>query len=361
MADAESARFIGGQQDRVRWRGGVSFALAGAWVIQGYSMFSVIEKASGRWVGRLGPWYPEGWPGPEVGWGLARAAWGKGYATEGAVAAIDWAFEHLGWTEVIHTIAPDNARSQALARRLGSTCRGAGQLPAPVATSRSRSGARLASNGGHARSRHDHHLRHAHLGQLLQAAVAAGPDRAAYRWVEIDSAHGQTRTPEYLARNPNGKVPLLELEDGRRLAESNAILCHLAEGTPWWPGGSDAHAAWQRAQTLQWLFFEQYSHEPYIAVARFICLFLPHDHPRRAELPHLHERGAQALAVMEQHLAAREWFVDDRYGVADIALYAYTHCAADGGFSLDGYPQIRAWLARVRAQPGHTPMHPPTR
>lgn len=173
----------------------------------------------------------------------------------------------------------------------------------------------------------------------------------AYRWVEVDSAHGATRTPAFLARNPNGKVPLLELEDGRRLAESNAILYYLAEGTPLWPGDS-----WLRAQTLQWLCFEQYSHEPCIAVARFIRRWLPADHPRQAELPALIERGQCALAVMEQHLSGREWFVGERYGLADIALYAYTHCAGDGGFELDAFPHVLAWLARVRAQPGHTPM-----
>lgn len=172
-----------------------------------------------------------------------------------------------------------------------------------------------------------------------------------YRWVEVDSARGETRTAEYLAKNPNGKVPLLELDDGHRLAESNAILCYLAEGTPFL-----ASDAWLRAQTLQWLFFEQYSHEPYIAVARFISLYLPADHPRRAELPQLHVRGAEALAVMEDHFAAHEWLVGERYGIADIALYAYTHCAADGGFDLAVYPSITAWLGRVEAQPGHSPL-----
>jgi glutathione S-transferase len=172
-----------------------------------------------------------------------------------------------------------------------------------------------------------------------------------YRWVDVDSAHGETRTSAYLAKNPNGKVPLLELEDGRRLAESDAILCYLAEGTDFWPAD-----AWLRAQTLQWLFFEQYSHEPAIAVARFIRGWLPADHPRQAELPVLLERGRQVLAVMEQHLARREWFVGERYGVADIALYAYTHCAGDGGFKLAAWPNIRAWLERVRLQPGHTSM-----
>jgi len=172
-----------------------------------------------------------------------------------------------------------------------------------------------------------------------------------YRWVDVDSAHGETRTSDYLAKNPNGKVPLLELDDGRRLAESDAILCYLAEGTPFLPSDS-----WLRAQTLQWLFFEQYSHEPCIAVARFIRGWLPAGHPRQAEVPALLQKGTQVLAVMEQHLAGREWFVGDSYGVADIALYAYTHCAGDGGFELADFPNIRAWLARVQAQPGHTPM-----
>lgn len=132
MGDAEAARFIGGKQVRaLAWRG--FLASAGAWTIQGFSMFSILEKASGQWIGRLGPWHPEGWPGTEVGWGLVRAAWGKGYALEGATAAIDWTFQHLDWDEVIHSINPENAPSQALARRLGSTYRGPGELPAPYA------------------------------------------------------------------------------------------------------------------------------------------------------------------------------------------------------------------------------------
>ncbi|AND68127.1 hypothetical protein ATSB10_06730 [Dyella thiooxydans] len=130
MGDEESSHHIGGPQPRpVAWRGFLS--MAGAWAIQGYAMFSVIEKASGQWIGRLGPWQPEGWPGTEVGWGLLREAWGKGYATEGSAAAIDWAFDHLGWTEVIHTIAPDNLASQQVARRLGSTVLGPARLPEP--------------------------------------------------------------------------------------------------------------------------------------------------------------------------------------------------------------------------------------
>lgn len=174
-----------------------------------------------------------------------------------------------------------------------------------------------------------------------------------YRWVEVDSAGGATRSPEYLAKNPNGKVPLLELDDGRRLAESNAILCYLANGSELLPVD-----AWARAQTLQWMFFEQYSHEPAIAVARFIRGWTPLDSPRRADLPRLLERGRDALAVMEQHLQAHDWFSADRYGVADIALFAYTHNAADGGFDLARYPGIGRWLERVRARPGFVPMAP---
>lgn len=129
-ADAETMRFLGGVQARsVAWRG--LCTVVGAWTVRGFSMFSVIEKSSGRWVGRLGPWQPEDWPGTEVGWGLARAAWGKGYALEGCIAAIDWTFDQLGWSEMIHSIHPDNHASQALAKRLGSTCSGPGKLPAP--------------------------------------------------------------------------------------------------------------------------------------------------------------------------------------------------------------------------------------
>jgi RimJ/RimL family protein N-acetyltransferase len=130
MADETATRFIGGTQTRSQaWRGFMS--VAGAWAMTGVAMFSVIEKESGRWVGRLGPWTPADWPGTEVGWGLIRDCWGRGYATEGAAAAIDFAFDRLGWTEVIHCIDPANAASQSVARRLGSAVRGRGRLPAP--------------------------------------------------------------------------------------------------------------------------------------------------------------------------------------------------------------------------------------
>jgi RimJ/RimL family protein N-acetyltransferase len=132
MADAEVARFIGGLQHRaVAWRAFLS--VVGAWQIQGYAMFSVIEKASGRWIGRLGPWFPEGWPGAEVGWSLVRDCWGRGYATEGATAAMDYAFNVLGWPEVIHAIAPENSNSAAVAARLGSVKLRQAELPPPVA------------------------------------------------------------------------------------------------------------------------------------------------------------------------------------------------------------------------------------
>ena len=130
MADGEATRFIGGQQPRsTSWRSFMT--MAGAWHLQGYSMFSVIEKSSGRWVGRVGPWQPEGWPGTEVGWGIARECWGRGYATEAAEASIEWAFAQLGWTEVIHVIDLGNTASIAVARKLGARNRGPGRLPAP--------------------------------------------------------------------------------------------------------------------------------------------------------------------------------------------------------------------------------------
>ncbi len=130
MADETAARFIGGAQERpVAWRGMAS--VAGSWALRGFGMFSVLERGSGRWVGRIGPWRPEGWPGPEIGWGLIREVWGRGYATEAAAAAIDWALESLGWPEFIHLIAPENDASVAVARRLGSTLREPGRMPPP--------------------------------------------------------------------------------------------------------------------------------------------------------------------------------------------------------------------------------------
>ncbi len=170
----------------------------------------------------------------------------------------------------------------------------------------------------------------------------------AYRWQETDTRQGATHTPEYLALNPAGKVPLLVLDDGRTLPESNAILCYLAEGSALWPVDRFA-----RAQVLQWMFFEQYSHEPYIAVARAIRRFFP---GREAELPGLWSKGYLALDVLEQHLRRHDYLVAERYTVADIALYAYTHAAEEGGFELTRYPAIQEWLQRVAAEPGHIPL-----
>lgn len=130
QADEEASRYIGGPLSRPEaWR--KFLQMPGAWVIQGFAMFAVIEKSSGQWLGHLGPWFPEGWPGTEVGWAFKRAAWGKGYAIEAAAPAIDWAFEQLGWSEMIHSIQPGNAASIKLAERLGSHHRGRGKLPPP--------------------------------------------------------------------------------------------------------------------------------------------------------------------------------------------------------------------------------------
>jgi glutathione S-transferase len=166
---------------------------------------------------------------------------------------------------------------------------------------------------------------------------------------ELDITRGETRTPAFLARNPNGRIPVLELDGGVFLAESNAIQWYLAEGTPLLPAERLA-----RAQVLQWMFFEQYSHEPYIAVVRhWIHTGVAE---RRPDLAERRERGAAALGVMERHLASRAFFVDERYTIADIALYAYTHVAHEGGFDLAPYPSLRAWLERVRNQPRHVPI-----
>jgi len=169
-----------------------------------------------------------------------------------------------------------------------------------------------------------------------------------YSYVEHDIMKGETRTAQFLAKNPNGNIPVLELEDGRCLPESDAILWYLAEGSALLPA-----ARFERAQVLRWLCFEQYSHEPYVATPRFIVRHLPADSPRRGELPQRLARGRAALQVMEGHLATHEYFVAEHYSVADIALYAYTHVAPDGGLELESYPRVRAWLSRVAAQPGH--------
>lgn len=173
--------------------------------------------------------------------------------------------------------------------------------------------------------------------------------------IEYDIDQGATRTPEFLRKtNPNGRIPVLELPDGRCLAESNAILWYLAEGTPFLPGAEAAEGPWLRAQVLQWMFFEQYSHEPNIATVRYwITHHVEMTPERQAALPGKRRQGVAALQVMEQHLAARPFFAGERYTIADIALYAYTHVAGEGGFDLQPFPAVRAWLTRTAAQPRH--------
>ena len=167
--------------------------------------------------------------------------------------------------------------------------------------------------------------------------------------VPIDILRGESRTPEFLAINPNGRTPVID-DDGFVLAESNAILAYLARGTRLLPDDRRTFAL-----VLQWLFFEQYSHEPYIATSRYWLLHKPAGPERDAVLAARRDGGLSALAVMERHLAAHPFFVG-AYSIADVALFAYTHVAHEGGFSLDGHPQVRAWLDRVRAQPGFVPM-----
>jgi glutathione S-transferase len=169
--------------------------------------------------------------------------------------------------------------------------------------------------------------------------------------IEHDIDRGETRTPEFLRLNPNGRVPVLEFADGRRLAESNAILTYLADGTRFLP-----QDRFERAQVMQWLFFEQYSHEPNIATLRYWVTHKLLDDERRAMVPGKRRWGYAALDVMERHLEGRRYFVGERYSIADIALYAYTHVAEEGEFDLGRYPAIRQWLGRVAGEPGHIPI-----
>ena len=174
-----------------------------------------------------------------------------------------------------------------------------------------------------------------------------------FNLVEVDTRGGATRRADFLALNPNGRVPLLVLPDGRRLSESNAMLLYLAEGTTYLPGDR-----YERALVNQWLFFEQYEHEPQIAVARAWL----HTYPdRRAkvtpeQVAGWQQKGNHALGVMETRLAGHDWLAGSTYSVADMALYAYTHVAGEGGFDLGRYPGIGRWLARIAAVPGHVPL-----
>ena len=169
--------------------------------------------------------------------------------------------------------------------------------------------------------------------------------------IELDIIKGETRTPKFLAKFPNGRIPAVELDDGKLLFESNAIITYFADGTPFLSADR-----FERAQTLQWLFFEQYSHEPYIASVRYLVMHSDVQDDRRQILDQMRRRGYDALNVMESHLKSREWFVGTRYSIADIALYAYTHVANEGGFDLSRYAAIRSWLGRVKSQPRHIPI-----
>lgn len=166
-----------------------------------------------------------------------------------------------------------------------------------------------------------------------------------YSYENIDAPAGGTRTAEFLAINPVGQIPVLKLKDGRTLAESNAIMMFLAEDTPYVPVN-----AFDRAKALQWMFWEQYKHEPAIAVARFISFYAPE---RESELPVLREKGRNALAVMDAHLDGSPWFVGVGPTLADITLYAYTHVAGEAGFNLAEYPHVSAWCARMTEHPKH--------
>ena len=174
---------------------------------------------------------------------------------------------------------------------------------------------------------------------------------AQYEWVPVDILKGETETEAFLEKNPNGKIPVLELEDGTCLWESNAILNFLAEGTPYLLTEPRL-----RTQMLQWQFFEQYSHEPTIAVARFIQFYLGLPEERLEEHRILQKRGNKALKVMERQLSQTSFLVGEQFSIADIALYAYTHVAHQGGFDLAPFPSIQRWLAQVQQQPGYVGM-----
>lgn len=188
-------------------------------------------------------------------------------------------------------------------------------------------------------------------GNCYKLKLAAAQLGFEHEWKEIDILSGATRTPEFLSLNPNGKVPLLVLADGRRLPESNAILSYIADGTAL--AGRDRY---ERANVLAWMCFEQYSHEPYIATSRFIVRYLDNPPERQADLEAKKKGGYRALDVMEEHLHRHEYFANEAYSIADIALFAYTQVAHEGGFDLSGYAAINRWLDRVRSTDVFVPM-----
>ena len=172
-----------------------------------------------------------------------------------------------------------------------------------------------------------------------------------YQWIDIDILKQESRTPEFLAKNPNGKIPVLEYADGQYLFESNAIMYFLSNGTDFLPNNT-----LECAQVLQWLFFEQYSHEPNIATSRYLIRYLNGAEKYKEVLAEKRPRGYAALDVMEQNLTKHPFFVGDNYTIADIGLYAYTHVADEGGFDLSKYSAIQAWLERVQSQPNYIEM-----
>jgi glutathione S-transferase len=187
-------------------------------------------------------------------------------------------------------------------------------------------------------------------GNCYKVRLAARQLGIQLKLVEYPFGSGRTRTPDFLAKNPIGRVPLLETDEGRYLAESGAILFHLAEGTTLMPADR-----WGRAKMFEWMFFEQYEHEPYVAVARRWLAFEPKEalENKLHLVPEWHAKGNAALAIMERHLEKENWFAGGQYSIADIALYAYTHVGKDGGFDLTRYPAVTAWMERVAVQPGY--------
>jgi len=192
---------------------------------------------------------------------------------------------------------------------------------------------------------------HVNSGNCYKIFLALHQLHMPFEWITVDAVKEETRRPEFLAKNPQGKVPLLEIAPGQYLTESNAILLYLAEGSNLCPVDR-----YQYAQVLQWLFYEQYSHEPYIATSRYVTKFLDSPPDRQADLLRWKQPGINALEVMNSHLKTQPFFVAGQYSVADIALYAYTHVAEEGGFDLSGYPAISAWIKRVQQQPDFVAM-----
>ncbi len=173
----------------------------------------------------------------------------------------------------------------------------------------------------------------------------------AFDWIEVDSNAGETRTPAFLALNPAGKIPVVVLDDGSVITESNAILAHFGEGTAWLPAPGLA-----RTRVFEWLFWEQYVHEPSIAVARNVLTYLRQAEPQAARLAQCQAAGGRALDLMERRLASHGWLTDAGPTIADLALFAYTHVADEGGFVLAEWPGVAGWIARVRALPGLVPL-----